>query len=116
MRAAELRDRVVAVAEEDRLVELRRAVALRELDDRHVGQRVGELVEEEPPQRPRVARVAREEGALDGLGEVDEREDRLVEVREVRGEASALLVGEPLDGGDHASTARLAARFRRRPP
>ena len=97
VRAAELRDRVVAVAEEDRLVELRRAIALAQLHDRHLRQRVRELVEEQPAQRPDVARVAREERALDRLGQVDEREDRPVEVREMRSEARPLLVGELLD-------------------
>ena len=46
VRPAQLRDRVVAVAEEDRLVELRGALALSQLDDGDLGQRVGELVEE----------------------------------------------------------------------
>src|SRR5204863_3012290 len=97
VRAAELRDRVVAVTEEDALVELRRALALRALNGRNLRHRVCELVEEEPPKRPLVPGVAGEERALDGLREVDEPEDRPVEVREVRREALALLAGEGLD-------------------
>ena len=102
MRAAELRDRVVAVTEEDALVELRRALALRALNGRNLRHRVCELVEEEPPKRPLVPGVAGEERALDGLREVDEPEDRPVEVREVRREALALLAGEGLDRNCHA--------------
>ena len=94
MGAAELRDRVVAVADEDALVQVRGALALRALDGRHLRHRLGELVEEEPPQRAGIARVAREERALDRLRQVDEPEHRPVEVREVRREALALLVGE----------------------
>ncbi len=94
--AAELRDRVVAVADEDALVQLRRALPLRALDGRHLRHRVGELVEEEPPQRAGIARVAGEQRALHRLRQVDEPEHRPVEVREVRREALALLVGERL--------------------
>ena len=83
--AADLGDRVVAVADEDALVEARGALALdaveRPLAVRHVA---GELLEEQPPQRPRVARVAREQRALDGLRQVDEAEDGPVEVGEMR--------------------------------
>src|SRR5206468_6840380 len=50
-----------------------------------------ELVEEEPAQRLRRARVAREERALHDLGQVDEREDRAVEVGEIGGEGGAFL-------------------------
>ena len=102
VRAAELRDRVVAVAEEDPLVELGRALALGALDRRHLGHGVGELVEEQAAQRARVARVAREQRALHRLRQVDEAEDRPVEVREVRREALALLLREALDWNCHA--------------
>src|SRR5207249_9005178 len=44
------------------------------------------LVEEEPAQRLRRARVAREEGALHDLRQADEREDGAIEIREVRRE------------------------------
>ena len=97
MGAAELGHRVVAVAEEDALVELGGAAALGALPDVALGRRFGELVEEQPPQRALVARVAREQRALDGLGQVDEREDRTVEVRDVGREAGALGFGEGLD-------------------
>src|SRR5207244_10538783 len=74
--------------------------ALCELHNGHLGKRFRELVEEEAPQRPGVAGVAREERALDRLGEVDEREDRPVEVREMRREERALGVRELLDRSD----------------
>ena len=84
VRAAELRDRVVAVPEEDPLVQLCRALALAGVAAgarrRHVA---GELVEEQPPQRALIARVAREQRALDGLGHVHQREHWPVQVREV---------------------------------
>ena len=98
VRAAELGDRVVAVAEEDPLVELGGALALVAVArGACVGQRVGELVEEQPAQRARVARVAGEQRALDRLGQVDQREDGPVEVRDVRRQARALGGGEGLD-------------------
>ena len=85
--AAELRDRVVAVADEDPLVELARALALGAVERaRPRATSPGELVEEQPPERALVARVAREQRALHGLGQVHEREHRPVEVREVRRE------------------------------
>ena len=91
VRAAELRDRVVAVADEDPLVELGGAAPSSPSQAAPgSGQRVGELVEEQPAQRALVARVAREQRALDRLRQPDEPEDRLVEVREVRGEARSL--------------------------
>ena len=98
VRAAELGDGVVAVADEDPLVELRGARALAGHVPRAVGHVVGELVQEQPAQRPGVARVAREQRALDGLREVDQREDRPVEVREMGGEPGALGLAEGLDG------------------
>src|SRR5207249_3720482 len=53
-----------------------------------------ELVEKEPAQRLRRARVAREERALDDLGKIDEREHRAVEVGDVGGEGGAFLPRE----------------------
>ena len=93
VRAAELRHGVVAELEEDPLVEVlgplgtdlgaapSALAALRR-----------ELVQEQAPQRPGVARIAREQRALHDLGQVHDAEDRAVEVREVRLE-QPLLVG-----------------------
>jgi hypothetical protein len=97
MRPTELGDGVVAVADEDPLVELCRAPALVGRRRRRGGQRVGELVQEETAQRARVAGVAREQGALDRLRQPDEGEHGPVEVRHVRREALALGGGERLD-------------------
>jgi hypothetical protein len=110
VRAPELGDGVVAVADEDALVELPGALALlavERLTRRGVG---GELVQVQPPQRALVAGVAREQCALDRLRQVDEREDRPVEVREMRGEEGSLLVGEGLDRIVHAALATLPRR------
>jgi hypothetical protein len=100
--AADLGDRIVAVAEEDALVQLRRPLALGAVERAgalgHVG---GELLEEEPAHGARVAGVAGEERALDRLREVDEGEDGAVEVGEVRGEEGLLLGAEGLDRVDH---------------
>ena len=63
-----------------------------------LGQRVGELLEEQAPQRARVARVAGEQRALHRLGQVDEREHRAVEVGDVRREPRALGWGQVSDG------------------
>ena len=101
VRAAELRDRVVAVAEEDRLVQLRGALALGALPRGQLRQRDRELVEEEAAQCPGVARVAGEERALDRLRQVDEPEHGPVEVGEVRREARPLLLREALDRNRH---------------
>ena len=57
---------------------------------------LGELVQEQPPDRLRGSRVPREERALHYLGQVRQREHRSLEVGEVRREARALLVGELL--------------------
>jgi hypothetical protein len=95
VRAAELGDRVVAVADEDVLVKLRGPVPLvaieRAVARRGVG---GELVQVKPAQGPAVTRVAGKQCALDGFGEVDEGEDGPIEVREVRLQQGALLGGE----------------------
>src|SRR5215210_3855243 len=113
VRAPELGHRVVPVAEEDALVERRRALALdaARRASRPALEVARELIEEQPAERAAVARVAREESALDGLREVDEREDRSVEVREVGPKRGALLVGEGLDRGAHGggSLGRSAA-------
>src|SRR5207247_7128525 len=105
----ELSDRVVAVLEEDALVELLGALAagVGDLDRLALRRRLDrprdsllpllrrqELVEEEPAQRLRRARVAREERALDDLGKIDEREHRAVEVGDVGGEGGAFLPRE----------------------
>src|SRR5437764_1327404 len=76
------------------------ALALGALDRRHLCAprlRICELVQEEAAQRSGIARVAREERALDRLRQVDEPEDRPVEIGEVRSEALALLVREGFD-------------------
>src|SRR3954454_5776243 len=105
--AAELGDGVVAVADEDALVELGGAIALLPvvawLRTVALGERVGELVEEEPAEGAGVARVAGEERALHRLGQVDEREHGPVEVREVRRQARALGGGEVVGGVAHGS-------------
>ena len=98
MRAAELRDRVVAVADEDPLVQLAARSPSLPSQRAALGHRVGELLEEQAAQGARVARVAREQRALHRLGQVDEREHRAVEVRDVRREPRALGVGEAVEG------------------
>jgi hypothetical protein len=96
--ASELRHRVVAVFQEDSLVEpfgsldARRRSVARSI---RWGETVsGELVEEQAPKRLPGARVPGEQRALDDFGQVDEREDGPVEVREVRGEDGPLLLRE----------------------
>ena len=112
MGAAELRHRVVAVAEEDPLVEAGGALALLAVErPRDAALEVaGELVEEQPPQRALVARVAGEQRALHRLRQVDEREDGPVEVREVGLEGGALLVREGLDRVVHERAAHRSRR------
>ena len=84
MRTADLGDRVVAVADEDALVEPRGALALGAVEGPATGRLVlSELLAVEPAQRARIARVAGKERALDRLGEVDEAKDGTVEVREM---------------------------------
>ena len=103
--AAELGDRVVAVLDEDLLVEL---LGPRHADggvDRVVAGDVevaDELVEEQPAQALRAAAVAGEQGALDDLGQVDEGEHRTVEVGEVAPQHVGFVGGELLrDVGGH---------------
>ena len=87
MGAADLGDRVVAVAEEDALVELRRALALGAVEGPPAGRDVGgELLQVEAADGPGIARIAGEKRPLDGLRQVDEGEHGPVEVGEVRGE------------------------------
>src|SRR5438067_10104515 len=99
-----------AAAQDDVLVEPARALALGAVEGASDAalEVAGELVEEEPPQRSGVARVAGEERALDRLRQVDEREDRPVEVREMRLERLALFCGERLDGIAHRGRASVA--------
>ena len=91
MRTSELRDRVVAVAEEDAVVQLGRSASLAGLylvgSPRQI---VRELIQEQSAQRSWVARVAREQRSLHGLRQVDQREYRPIEVREVRAQALAV--------------------------
>ena len=100
MHAAELGDGVVAVLEEDPVVELLGPPQ----PDRGVDGGVAadvevadELVEEEAPQALGAAGVAGEQGALHDLGQVDEREHGTVEVGEVAPE-DVRLVGRELLG------------------
>ena len=84
--AAELGHRVVAVLEEDLLVELLGPLQADRGVDRGVTgdvQLTDELVQEEPAQALRGPGVAGEQGPLDHLGQVDQREDRPVEVGDV---------------------------------
>ena len=98
VRSAELRDRVVAVADEDALVERRGALALAGVErGGAAGDVVGELIQEQPAQRPGVARVAREQRPLDGLRHVDQAEDGAIQIGEVRRHARLLFGGELLD-------------------
>ena len=101
--AAELRHGIVAVAEEDPPVEPGGAIALLAVEcPRDAGLEVaGELVEEQPPQRALVARVAREQRPLHRLRQVHQGEHRPVEVGEVGRQSGALLVREGLDGVFH---------------
>jgi hypothetical protein len=83
--AADLGDRVVAVTDEDALVELRRAGTLLGVEGAAGGGRVGdELVEVEAADRPGIARIAGKKRPFDGLGQVDEGEHRPLQVGEVR--------------------------------
>ncbi len=77
--AAELGDRVVAVLEEDLLVEVVRAREPDRCVDGHVAREVevtDELVEKESAQTLRRPRVPGEECSFDDLGQVDQGEDR----------------------------------------
>ena len=115
VRAAQLRDRVVAVLVEDLGEELLGSSRRRRSRPRpglarpvasvlRLPDLVGELVQEEPSQRFRRSRVSREERALDGLGQVGQREDVPVEIREVWGEPHTLVGGERLGDGVGGNT------------
>ncbi len=96
--AADLGDRVVAVADEDALVELRRPGSLLVVEGPAAGRGVGgELLQVEAADRPGIARIAGKKRALDGLRQVDEAEHGPVQVGEVGGEERLLLRGELLD-------------------
>src|SRR5437763_312346 len=62
-----------------------------------IRQVIREPLQEQPSERARVARIPREQGSLDRLGQVDQREHGPVEVREVRAQALELGLGEALD-------------------
>ena len=91
---SELRHGVVPVLEEHPVVELLGSV---DPDARHLAALVhvlGELVQEQPPQRLGRARVACEQSPLHDLRQIHQREDGAVEVGEVPREYLALIVGE----------------------
>ena len=106
MHTTELRHRVVAVLDEHLLVELLGPLQSDRRVDRRVARDVelaDELVEEEPAQALGRSRVAGEERPLDHLGQVDQGEDRLVEIGDVAPEDDLLVRGEALFGvGEHA--------------
>jgi hypothetical protein len=102
--APELGDGVVAVLAEDLLVEP--FGALRAGGLRGGGARLelrGELVDQQPPQALRRARVAGEQRPLDHLGQRRQAEDVPVEVGDVAGEQLTLGGGEVLG---HAGSSR----------
>ena len=76
-----------------------------------------ELVQEQPPQALRGPRVAGEQCPFDHFGQVDQGEDRLVEIGDVAAENVLLLSAEGLHGvGEHARiTLRRHRRVRRGP-
>src|ERR687898_2982256 len=89
-------------AAEDPLVEAGRPLPLLALEGpATLGDVGGELVQIEAAERAAVARVAREEGPLDRLGQVGEGEDGTVEVGEVGREEPAFLLPEFLDRVAH---------------
>ncbi len=114
--AAELGHRVVAVLEEDPVVELLGpAQADGGVDGGVAGdvELAHELVEEQAPEALGRARVAGEQGALDHLGQVDQGEDRAVEVGEVPPEDVGLVGRELLGDVDgHGAARRTAGRPR----
>ena len=98
---AELGDRIVAVLEENPIVELLGpGQAYRGIDAvvaAHV-QVAHELVQEQPAQALGRAGITGEQRPLYDFGQVDEREDRSLEVREVAAEDVRLLGGPSLLG------------------
>ena len=106
--ARQLGDRVVAVADQDPLVELLRPAGATRAPgsgssaspSRPELGLAEELFEEHPAEALLGPRVAREEGALDDLGQVPEGEDVAVEVGEVAFKLSCLSRREALlEGG-----------------
>jgi hypothetical protein len=96
--AADLGDRVVAVAHEHPLVEPGSALALVTVEGAAaLGYVSGELLQVEAADRARIAGVAREQRPLDRLRQVDQREHGPVEVGEVWCEEATLLLVEVLD-------------------
>ncbi len=95
MDPAELGDRVVAVLEEHPVVEVLGPGHSDGGVDRLVAgdvQVADELVEEQPAQALRRSGVPGEQCTLDDLGQIDEREDGLVKVRDVTAEDLGLAV------------------------
>ena len=99
--AADLGDRVVAVADEHSLVEFRGALPLGAVEGpptrRHLGR---ELLQIEPPHGPGIPRIAGKKRPLDGLRQVDQSEHGPVEIGEVRGKKRLLLRGESTRPGN----------------
>ena len=75
VRAAELGDGVVAELQEDTLVQALGALGAGLAATRRRRHLPGELVQVQPPQRPAVARVAREQRSLHDLRQVHDAED-----------------------------------------
>ena len=101
MHPAELGHRVVAVVEEDPVIERFGALQAHGGVDGDVAGYVevaDELVEEQPAQARHRPRVAGEQGALDHLGQVHQSEHRLVEVGEVAAQDVGLFSSERLRG------------------
>ena len=99
--AAELGHRVVAVFDEDFLVELLGALQPDGRIDGGVARDVelpDELVEEEPAEALGRSGVAGEERSLDHFGQVDQGKYRLVQVGDVAPEDGFLVGREPLFG------------------
>ncbi len=111
MGAADLGDRVVAVADEDPLVELRRPRPLLVVEGAAGARGVGrELLEVEPAHGPGIARIAGKKRPFDGLRQVDQSEHRPLEIGEVGSEDRSLLGGEFLDRIAHRAHRSGAGR------
>src|SRR5262245_18656130 len=112
MHATELGDGVVAVLEEDTVVQLFRTPQTDGRVDGRIAADVevaDELVEEQAAQAFVRAGVSSEERALDDLGKVDECEDRTVEVRHVPPK-DVLFLGRELFGDVDGHRVRLRRR------
>ena len=117
MHAAELGDRIVAVFEEDPLIELVGPFETQGRVERHVAGEIevtDELVEEQSAQTLGGARVAREQGPLHHLGQVDQREDRTLKIGEVAAQDRHLRVGELFGNVGMHGVTRLEAKLRPR--